>query len=241
MSDRSARILDVENLSVRYSGVPAVRGISFHVDRGELVGLIGPNGAGKSSTLLAITGLVSSVAERIDLLGRSLIGVRPERAVRRGLGLVPEGHPVFGTLSVADNLRLGTVGRRERAGLVEELAWVKELFPVLKEFSKRQASLLSGGQQQQLVIARALLSNPELLVLDEPSLGLSPTAVDTVFSAIEAVRQRGTAVLIVEQRAGQTIALSDRTHVLNQGLITMTLTPDAAEDAELLRRAYIGS
>lgn len=234
-------ILEIENLSVRYSGVPAVRGISLSVSPGEMIGLIGANGAGKTSTLRAIAGITPSTSDSILFDGESIKGITPEKLVRRGLALVPEGHPVFGTLSVADNLRLGAVGRAEKKGLAEDLAWVRSLFPIVEEFAGRQASLLSGGQQQQLVIARALLSRPRLLVLDEPSLGLSPTAVDTVFGALAEVRSRGTAVLIVEQRAKQTIALSDRTYVLNEGQITMTLTPDAASDAEVLKTAYLGA
>lgn len=236
-----APILALKNLVVAYGGVTAVAGISFHVGPGELVGVIGPNGAGKSSMLLAIAGAVRSKADELSFEGVSLLGRKPEQIARAGLALVPEGHHVFGGLSVSDNLRLGEVARRERAGVVAAREWVLELFPILREFLARPAGLLSGGQQQQLAIARALLSEPRLLVLDEPSLGLSPTAIDTVFDAITAVQRAGTAVLLVEQRAQQTVATAARTHVLGEGRITMTLGPADATDAEILAKAYLGS
>jgi len=239
--DESQRVLTVENLTVQYGGVPAVDGISFTVDAGELVGIIGPNGAGKSSTLLALVNAVRSTSSRLELLGLSIAGKAPERVARHGLALVPEGHHIFGELSVADNLKLGRVARRSMAGLDEDTEWILSLFPILREFHSRSAGLLSGGQQQQLAIARALISSPRLLVLDEPSLGLSPTAVDTVFSAIAAVRARGMAVLLVEQRAQQAVAAADRTHVLSEGRITMTLSPPDASNSELLTKAYLGS
>ncbi|MFB2580619.1 ABC transporter ATP-binding protein [Herbiconiux sp. P15] len=239
MSDRP--ILEVQDLTVAYGGVTAVAGISFHVGPGELVGIIGPNGAGKSSTLLAIAGAVRGKAATLAFDGTPFLGRKPEQIARAGLALVPEGHHVFGGLSVSDNLRLGEVARRTKTGLAATREWVLELFPILREFLARPAGLLSGGQQQQLAIARALLSEPTLLVLDEPSLGLSPTAIDTVFEAITAVQRSGTAVLLVEQRAQQTVAAASRTHVLGEGRITMTLGPADATNAELLAKAYLGS
>jgi branched-chain amino acid transport system ATP-binding protein len=240
-SARPEPILDVQNLTVAYGGVTAVAGVTFHVGPGELVGIIGPNGAGKSSTLLALAGAVRGKADRLTFEGTSLLGRKPEQIARSGFALVPEGHHIFGALSVSDNLRLGEVARRGKEGLAATREWVLELFPILREFLGRPAGLLSGGQQQQLAIARALLSEPRLLVLDEPSLGLSPTAIDTVFEAIAAVQRAGTAVLLVEQRAQQTVAAAARTHVLGEGRITMTLGPADATDAELLAKAYLGS
>jgi branched-chain amino acid transport system ATP-binding protein len=244
-SARPEPILDVQNLTVAYGGVTAVAGVTFHVGPGELVGIIGPNGAGKSSTLLALAGAVRGKADRLTFEGTSLLGRKPEQIARSGFALVPEGHHIFGALSVSDNLRLGEVARRGKGrgkeGLAATREWVLELFPILREFLGRPAGLLSGGQQQQLAIARALLSEPRLLVLDEPSLGLSPTAIDTVFEAIAAVQRAGTAVLLVEQRAQQTVAAAARTHVLGEGRITMTLGPADATDAELLAKAYLGS
>jgi len=240
-SHDDARVLTVSGLSVAYGGVPAVSDLNLHVDAGELVGVIGPNGAGKSSTLLGIVNAVRSGSTEVSLQGVDLRRMPPERVARSGLALVTEGHHIFGRLSVHDNLRLGTTARRDRKGLKHDLRWVHELFPVLEEFADRPAGLLSGGQQQQLAIGRALLASPTLLALDEPSLGLSPTAVDTVFAAIESVCARGTAVLLVEQRAQQTVATAARTYVLSEGRITMTLSPTDADDSALLMKAYLGS
>ena len=237
----AAPLLTVEDLRVSYRGISAVSGVSFTVDEGELVGIIGPNGAGKSSTMHALVGAVRSSSERLDFDGRSLQGVSTERIARSGIALVQEGHNVFRQLTVAENLRLGSTARRSPKGLDDDLAWVHSLFPILKEFAGRQAGLLSGGQQQQLAIGRALLAAPRLLALDEPSLGLSPTSVDTVFASIQSIRERGTAVLLVEQRAQQTVAAADRTYVLSEGKITMTLGPADAQDSALLMKAYLGS
>lgn len=235
------RLLTVDHLTVSYRGVRAVNGVSCHVDAGELVGIIGPNGAGKSSFMHALVGAVRAQATALEFAGAATLGVPTERIARSGLALVPEGHNVFGRLTVRENLRLGSTARASSAGLDEDLAWVHSLFPILDEFADRQAGLLSGGQQQQLAIGRALLAAPRLLALDEPSLGLSPTAVDTVFASIERIRERGTAVLLVEQRAQQTVAAADRTHVLSEGRITMTLGPADAQDSALLMKAYLGS
>lgn len=237
----SEHLLNVEDLTVSYRGISAVSGVSFHLDAGELVGIIGPNGAGKSSTMNALMGLVRAKARSLTFAGAGLLGLPTERIARSGLALVQEGHNVFGRLTVSENLRLGSTARASMAGLADDLNWVHSLFPILEEFADRPAGLLSGGQQQQLAIGRALLSAPKLLALDEPSLGLSPTAVDTVFASIESIRDRGTAVLLVEQRAQQAVAAADRTYVLSEGRITMTLTPDDAQDSALLMKAYLGS
>lgn len=236
-SERSGLV--VKDLAVSYDGVPAVRGISFEVHGGEAVGLIGPNGAGKSSTLLSIMGATARTGT-VTVHGRDIAGLPPEKVVKTGMSLVPEGRHVFTELSVADNLRLGAVGRRSKEGQAESLEYVLTLFPILREFSHRQAGLLSGGQQQQLAIGRALMADPDILMLDEPSLGLSPTAVDTVFEALDAVRAAGKAVLVVEQRAEFTIAFSDRTYVLHDGVITLSLKPEDAENVEVLTEAYFG-
>lgn len=241
MTSEAQRILTVQNLSVAYRGVSAVAGIDFHVDAGELVGMIGPNGAGKSSTMLALVGAVRAESDTLEFAGESIQKSSPEQVARKGFALVPEGHNVFRRLTVQENLRLGSTARADKDGLAEDLAWVYSLFPILEEFADRQAGLLSGGQQQQLAIGRALVARPKLLALDEPSLGLSPTTVDTVFSSFESIRERGTAVLLVEQRAQQTVAAADRTYVLSEGKITMTLSPEDAQDSTLLMKAYLGS
>jgi branched-chain amino acid transport system ATP-binding protein len=234
----SAPLLAVNELEVRHGAVHAVRGLSLEVDRGEIVGLIGPNGAGKSSTLHAIMGLVRASGGDVRLQGQSVLGWRPEDVARAGIALVPEGRRIFGELSVEENLRLGMAGRRDRAQLAADLARVYELFPIVAESRSRQAGALSGGQQQQLAIARALVADPQVLLLDEPSLGLAPRVVDLVFEALEEIRERGLAVLLVEQRAQRTVALADRSYVLSNGRLRLTLGPEAADDTETLVAAY---
>jgi branched-chain amino acid transport system ATP-binding protein len=229
-------MLEVERLGVRYGGVAAVRDVSFEVARGEIVGLIGPNGAGKSSTLHAIVGLVAPHDGDVRLAGRSLRGRAPEAIARSGIALVPEGRRIFAELSVEENLRLGLAGRR-RAG-AGGLEQVYDLFPVVRDFRRRSAGALSGGQQQQLAIARALVAEPDVLLLDEPSLGLAPAIVDTVFETLASIRERGLTVLLVEQRAQRTVALADRTYVLSSGELRLTLTPADAGDTAKLVAAY---
>jgi branched-chain amino acid transport system ATP-binding protein len=231
-------MLAVDGLEVRYGAVPAVRGLSIDVGRGEVVGVVGPNGAGKSTTLLAIMGAVATHRGDIRLNGRSIRGRTPEHICRAGVALVPEGRHVFGKLTVDENLRLGMVARRSRDGLDEDLAWLSGLFPVLKEFGGRRAADLSGGQQHQLAIARALLAQPDVLLLDEPSLGLAPKVVELLFEALAKIRERGVTVLLVEQRAQVTVAFADRTYVMSNGELRATLTPTDAGDTDRLVAAY---
>jgi branched-chain amino acid transport system ATP-binding protein len=230
--------LVVENLSVRYGAVEAVRGLSLEVRPGQIVGLIGPNGAGKSSTLHAIMGSAPITGGDVRLDGKSVVGRRPEQVARRGVALVPEGRRIFGELTVEENLRLGLAGRSSRKN-GNGLAQANELFPVLREFRSRQAGVLSGGQQQQLAIGRALAADPEILLLDEPSLGLAPGIVDIVFEALTQIRDAGVAVLLVEQRAQRTVALADRSHVLANGELRLTLGPEDAADTDRLVAAYL--
>jgi len=226
----SAPALELDDLEVRHGAVHAVRGLSLTVDRGEIVGLIGPNGAGKSSTLHAIMGAVPVAAGDVRLHGRSLVGRRPEDVARAGVALVPEGRRIFAELTVEENLRLAGNG---------DLSPAYDLFPVVHEFRKRQAGALSGGQQQQLAIARGLVARPDVLLLDEPSLGLAPQIVDVVFEALQEIRASGLAILLVEQRAQRTVALADRSHVLSNGRLRLTLGPEAANDTETLVSAYL--
>ena len=224
---------------MRYGAVPAVRRLSFEVAKGEIVGLIGPNGAGKSSTLLSIMGVAPITAGDIRHDGRSVRGRSTEEIARSGISLVPEGRHIFAGLTVEENLRLGLAGRRERDGIDRDLGWVSGLFPVVHEFRRRSAGALSGGQQQQLAIARALVAEPDVLLLDEPSLGLAPRIVDVVFGALTAIRDRGIAVLLVEQRAQRTVALADRTYVIANGELRLTLGPEDAADTDRLVAAYL--
>ena len=232
-------VLELRALEVAYGGVPAVSGISLTVAPGEIVGLIGPNGAGKSSTLHAIMGLVPTRGGDVLLDGRSLRGKAPEAIARRGVALVPEGRRLFAELTVEENLRLGLAGRSVREGADEDLAAVAELFPIVEDFKDRHAGALSGGQQQQLAIARALVASPAVLLLDEPSLGLAPTVVDLVFDTLRTIRDRGLGILLVEQRAQRTVALAERTHVLANGELRLTLTPDDAADTDRMVAAYL--
>jgi branched-chain amino acid transport system ATP-binding protein len=234
-------MLEVQDLDVRYGPVTAVRGVSFEVHAGEIVGLIGPNGAGKSTTLHAIMGLVPPRAGEVRLAGRSLRGAPPERVARSGVALVPEGRRIFAELTVEENLRLGFAGRRSRDGAEDDVAAVYELFPVVGEFRRRSAGALSGGQQQQLAIARALVARPQLLLLDEPSLGLAPRIVDVVFDALAEIRRRGVTVLLVEQRAQRTVAFADRTYLMSNGEIRLTLTPRDAGDTDRMVAAYFAA
>ena len=230
--------LVVEQLEVRHGPVRAVRGLSLEVAPGEIVGLIGPNGAGKSSTLHAIMGVAPISGGDVRLDGASLRGRAPEDVARCGIALVPEGRRVFPELTVEENLRLGLAARRTRGRPAEVLGGVYELFPVVREFRGRHAGALSGGQQQQLAIARALVAEPDVLLLDEPSLGLAPTMVDVVFETLRAIRERGLAILLVEQRAQRTVALADRCHVLANGELRLTLGPDDAQDTDTIVAAY---
>jgi branched-chain amino acid transport system ATP-binding protein len=232
-------MLELDELVVRYGSVPAVRGLNLALERGELVGLIGPNGAGKSTTLHAIMGVVPAAAGDVRFAGQSIRGRAPEAIARAGISLVPEGRRIFGELSVEDNLLLGLAARRRNGSAADPLAPAFELFPMLADFRARQAGALSGGQQQQLAIGRALVAAPDVLLLDEPSLGLSPTVVDAVFAALAAIRDRGVTILLVEQRAQRTVALADRTLVLANGELRMTLTPTDADDTDKMIAAYL--
>lgn len=234
-------MLELQDLEVRYGPVRAVRGVNLTVGRGEIVGLVGPNGAGKSTTLFSIMGVIRPAAGDVRLAQRSITGLAPERIVREGVALVPEGRHIFADLTVEENLRLGLLGRRGANGLEQELEWVHGMFPVVDEFRARRAGELSGGQQQQLAIARALLSGPEVLLLDEPSLGLAPKTVETVMEALAEIRKRGVTILLVEQRAQLCVGFADRTYVLSNGEIRMTLTPRDVGDTDRMVAAYFGA
>jgi branched-chain amino acid transport system ATP-binding protein len=233
--------LAVDGLEVRYGAVSAVRGASFEVGKGEIVGLVGPNGAGKSSTLMAIMGVVSPRGGEVRLGERSLRGMSPEAIVRSGVALVPEGRHIFSNLTVEENLRLGLTGRRVASGVAADLERIHALFPVVREFAARPAAALSGGQQQQLAIARALLARPDLLILDEPSLGLAPNVVTAVWEALAEIRRQGVTILLVEQRAQITVSFAERTYVMSNGEVRMTLTPRDAGDTDRMVKAYFGS
>ena len=232
-------LLELEQLEVAYNGVPAVRGLNLSVGRGEIVGLIGPNGAGKSSTLHAIMGLVRPAGGDIRLSGRSIRGRAPERIARAGIALVPEGRRIYPNLTVDENLRLGLAAHRG-AGASEAIESLRELFPILGRYRNRPGGVLSGGEQKQLAIARALAAEPDLILLDEPSLGLAPAVVDAVFERLADVRERGVTTLLVEQRAQRTVAFADRTYALANGELRATFAPADAANTDKLVAAYFG-
>jgi branched-chain amino acid transport system ATP-binding protein len=233
-------LLELDGLEVAYDGVPAVRELSLSVARGEIVGLIGPNGAGKSTTLHAVMGLVRVNRGDIRFSGRSIRGRAPEQVARAGVALVPEGRRIYPHLTVDENLRLGFAASRRRGSRIKVVHELRELFPVLGRYRKLLGGVLSGGEQQQLAIARALAAEPDLILLDEPSLGLAPTVVDAVFEALTRIRERGVTTLLVEQRAQRTVALSDRTHVLANGELRATFGPEDAAATDRLVAAYFG-
>jgi branched-chain amino acid transport system ATP-binding protein len=208
-------MLVVRGLEVRYGPIRAVRGLDLEVRAGEIVALIGANGAGKSSTVKALAGLLP-FAGSVQLAGRKLPG-SPEAVLRAGLALVPEGRGILGRMTVEENLRMGGYARRDRAGLPAAIAAQMAHFPILAERRGQRAGLLSGGEQQMLAIARALLAEPRLLVLDEPSLGLSPIMAARIFALVGALRAAGTSILLVEQKARQTLQIADRAYVLRTG------------------------
>jgi branched-chain amino acid transport system ATP-binding protein len=232
-------MLEISDLKVRYGSVTALHGIDLTVNEGEVVALVGPNGAGKSTTLNAITGGVRPAGGSIVFQGDSIVGQVPEALVRRGIALVPEGRHIFGSLSVAENLQLGATVRNDHAEIDKDTKEVFELFPVLERYYDTQADRLSGGEQQQLAIARALLSKPRLLLLDEPSLGLAPLMIDLVFEVMERLKADGSTILLVEQAAARAVDFADRSYVLRTGRIALSGTREELADKGDLAEAYL--
>jgi branched-chain amino acid transport system ATP-binding protein len=232
-------LLSVRGLGVGYGGIHAVRGIDFEVARGELVCLIGANGAGKSSTLKGLMGLVAHGGDiRFD--GERLAGLATHDIVARGLALVPEGRGIFGRLTVAENLDMGAYIRNDKPGIKADLARAYELFPRLHERRSQLAGTLSGGEQQMLAIARALMGRPRLLLLDEPSMGLAPLMVQKIYATIATIAAEGVTILLVEQNANLALKLSQRAYVMESGRITLSgASADLANDAQV-RAAYLG-
>ena len=225
-----------------YGPVAAVRGVSLAVRAGEVVALLGANGAGKSTLLRTISGLIRPRAGRVHLAGRAIDRLAPSRIVRLGIAHAPEGRRVFGSLSVADNLRLGAAARRERAGLVEERERLLDLFPILRERLRQAAGTLSGGEQQMLALARALMAKPRLLLLDEPSLGLAPLIVRAIFDALAGLKRVGVTMLLVEQNVAAALELADRAYVLRTGEIRLEgATAELRADPERIAHAYLGT
>ncbi|MFB3882263.1 MAG: ABC transporter ATP-binding protein [Armatimonadota bacterium] len=236
-------MLTLTSADAYYGNVQALKGVSLHVNEGEIVALIGANGAGKTSTLRTISGLLSPRRGSVTFEGRAIGGLPPERVVRLGISQVPENRRLFASLSVRDNLLLGAYHlswREKRANCQRDLEQVWELFPVLKERARQLAGTLSGGEQQMLAIGRALMSRPRLMLLDEPSLGLAPRAVRTIFEAIPRFRERGLTVLLVEQNARAALQIANRAYVLETGRVVMEGSSQDLLNQREVQRAYLG-
>jgi branched-chain amino acid transport system ATP-binding protein len=214
-------MLTIEKLQVSYGSITALRGVDIAVGNGEIVAVIGPNGAGKSTLLLTLAGVVKAKGGTVTFDGRAILGEAPEKLAASGLALVPEGRHIFSSMSVAENIALGATTRNDRAGIAEDIERVLSMFPVLRDRYRRRAGNLSGGEQQMLAIARALLARPKLLLLDEPSLGLAPLVVKQVYDAIYALRRQGLTVLVVEQSVNRALNAADRAYVMSGGAIAM--------------------
>jgi branched-chain amino acid transport system ATP-binding protein len=232
--------LELSNLRVSYGGIAAVKGVSLHVGRGEIVALIGANGAGKTSVLKAIVGLVPLAGGSVRLFGRDLLGVPTHRRVALGATLVPEGRAIFAGLSVLENLELGAYLKREKKGREERLARVVQLFPRLGERLTQSAGTLSGGEQQMLAIGRALMGEPKVLLLDEPSLGLAPKLVAQIFDAVRAIAKSGITILLVEQNTRLALETAARAHVLSTGEVVLAGPSAELKADERVRAAYFG-
>jgi|ERR1700682_385905 len=235
-----APFLEVSGLEVAYGKIVALRGISLTVARGEIVTLIGANGAGKSTTVRTLAGVMRPVAGRVAFDGEETTGRPAETIVRRGLILAPEGRRLFPRMSVHENLLMGAYTRRDRDGISADIDRSFQLFPRLKERSDQLAGTLSGGEQQMLAIGRALMAKPKLLMLDEPSLGLAPILVETIFSIIREINSQGTTVLLVEQNANKALEVAHRGYVLETGVIVQTGTGKELLASEEVRKAYLG-
>lgn len=233
-------MLTIRDLHVYYGGIHALKGISMEVPENKIVSLIGANGAGKSTTLRAICGLVKVESGSITFLGRSLVGVPTQEIIREGITMVPEGRRVFTTLTVYENLILGAYSRKDEGKIRSDLEWVLELFPRLKERINQLAGTLSGGEQQMLALGRALMSRPKLLMMDEPSLGLSPLLVKSIFNNIQQIHEEGTTILLIEQNARLALEISDYAYVLETGNIVLEGTGKDLINDSSVKRAYLG-
>jgi len=236
----ASTLLSVKGLKVSYGGIKAVKGIDFEVRENELVTLIGSNGAGKTTTMKAITGSLGMEAGDIEYLGKSIKGKGAWDLVREGLVMVPEGRGVFTRMTITENLQMGAYIRKDTAGIANDIERMFELFPRLRERKDQLAGTMSGGEQQMLAMARALMSQPKVLLLDEPSMGLSPIMVDKIFEVVRDVYAQGVTVVLVEQNARRALQIADRGYVMDSGEITMTGVGKDMLDDPKVRAAYLG-
>ena len=234
-------LLKVKSLQVAYGGIQAVKGVDFEVREGELVSLIGSNGAGKTTTMKAITGTQGIQGGDIEYLGRSLKGQGPWDLVRQGLVMVPEGRGVFTRMTITENLQMGAYLRNDKAGIAADIERMFEIFPRLRERKDQLAGTMSGGEQQMLAMGRALMSHPKTILMDEPSMGLSPKLVKEIFSIIRKLHEQGITILLVEQNAKMALSIADRAYVLETGRITMEGDAKELLNNEQVRKAYLGA
>jgi branched-chain amino acid transport system ATP-binding protein len=232
--------LKVTGLKVAYGGIQAVKGVTFEVHEGELVSLIGANGAGKTTTLKAVTGIQPSVGGDIEYLGKSIKGQGPWDLVKQGLVMVPEGRGTFTRMTITENLQMGAFIRTDNAQIEADIEKVFAIFPRLKERRNQLAGTMSGGEQQMLAMGRALMAQPKVLLLDEPSMGLSPIMVDKIFEVVNDIHQRGTTVLLVEQNASRALQLASRGYVMDSGEVTMSGDAKQLLNDPKVRAAYLG-
>ena len=233
-------LLEIENLKVSYGGIQALKGIDLTVASGELVALIGSNGAGKTTSLKALAGLLHPTAGKIHYNGKSLLDIPPHQRVRGGLALVPEGRGIFARLTVAENLQMGSYTRHDTRQIATDLEHQYDLFPRLSERRTQLAGTLSGGEQQMVAMARALMSRPKLLMLDEPSMGLAPMMVAKIFETIRNISAQGVSILLVEQNAKLALEVAQRGYVLESGLVTLSGASSKLLGSEAVQRAYLG-
>jgi branched-chain amino acid transport system ATP-binding protein len=236
----AATMLSVKGLKVAYGGIQAVKGVSFEVRQGELVSLIGANGAGKTTTLKAVTGIQPAAAGEIEFMGRSIRGQGPWDLVRQGLVMVPEGRGTFTRMSITENLQMGAFVRDDAKEIEADIDRVFAIFPRLKERRNQLAGTMSGGEQQMLAMGRALMARPKVLLLDEPSMGLSPIMVDKIFEVVNDIHQQGTTILLVEQNASRALQLASRGYVMDSGEVTMSGEAKALLADPKVRAAYLG-
>jgi branched-chain amino acid transport system ATP-binding protein len=233
-------LLKLENVKTNYGNIRALKGISLEVDQGEIVCLIGANGAGKSTALMTISGILTPHEGEITFQNRSIVSVAPDRIVQMGICQVPEGRMIFPLLTVMENLELGAYLRKDKSGIKADIDYIFKIFPRLQERKKQHGGTLSGGEQQMLAIARALMNRPKLLLLDEPSLGLAPIMVDNIFETICRINEQGTTILLVEQNAQMALKYSHRGYVLETGKIILTETSDNLIKNDQVKKAYLG-
>lgn len=233
-------MLEIKDLNVYYGVIQALKGISFEVNEGEVIALIGANGAGKTTTLHTLTGLISAKSGSIVLDGKDITKTPAHKIVKMGIAHVPEGRRIFQNLTVLDNIRLGAFTRRDKDGIAADIEKVYKLFPRLEERKTQIAGTLSGGEQQMLAMGRALMSKPRIVVMDEPSMGLSPILVSEIFDIIENIREQGTTVLLVEQNAKKALSIADRAYVLETGKIVLSGKASDLINDESVKKAYLG-